>query len=67
MYPVSIKIKNRLIIFVAQLISNIINVLYVKYISKDMLTQTLIVDFALCAMNFTILKRIVEDKQDKFL
>lgn len=59
--------KNKFIIFIAQFISNIISVLYVKFIAKDMLYPTLVVDFMLCIMNFTIIKKIIEDKNDKFL
>lgn len=59
--------KNRIIVFIANFIGNIISVLYVKFIAKDMLYPTLIVDFMLCVVNFTIIKKIIEDKSDKHL
>jgi len=59
--------KNRLIIFFAQFVYNIIVVIYLRYMAKGMIPHTLVSDFGLCVVNFTILKKVIEDKDDKLL
>jgi hypothetical protein len=59
--------KNRLIVFGAQFVSNIVTIIYLRFTSKGMIPQTLASDFFLCVINFTILKKVIEDKDDKYL
>jgi len=59
--------KNRLIVFSAQFISNIITIIYLRYTTKGLIPQTLIADSLLCVINFTILKKVIEDHNDKWL
>ena len=59
--------KNRIVIFIANFITNFLNVGYVSFIAKNLVGQTLLVDLGLCIMNFTILKKIIENKDDSKL
>lgn len=59
--------NNRLIIFVAQFAYNIICVIYLRFVAKGMIGSTLIADFGLCVVNFTIMKKVIEDTKDKWL
>ena len=59
--------KNRIVVFIAQFVYNIVCIIYLRFTSKGMIPQTLIADVGLCVINFTILKRVIEDKDDKRL
>lgn len=59
--------KNRIIIFSAQFAYNLICVIYLRFVAQGMIVHTLIADFGLCVVNFTIMKKVIEDINDKQL
>jgi hypothetical protein len=59
--------KNRVIVFFAQLIYNIGQTMFLKYIDEGFIAKTLVSEFVLCFITFTVMKKIIEDKNDKYL